>query len=108
MENLKSKIINIGDFVEYQEGSIVSRELVKKNAGNITIFAFEKGESLSTHSAPFDAIVQIIDGKAEITIDNLKHYLKEGELIIMPANIPHGLLAIERFKMILTLIKSEK
>ncbi|MDR3063318.1 MAG: cupin domain-containing protein [Methanobrevibacter sp.] len=108
MENLKSKIINIGNFVEYQEGSIVSRELVKKNAGNITIFAFEKGESLSTHSAPFDAIVQIIDGKAEITIDDFKHCLKEGELIIMPANIPHGLLAIERFKMILTLIKSEK
>jgi quercetin dioxygenase-like cupin family protein len=108
MENLKSKIININEFVEYQEGSIVSRELVKKDAGNITIFAFEKGESLSTHSAPFDAMIQIIDGKAEITIDNVKYNLKEGELIIMPANIPHGLVAIERFKMILTLVKSEK
>ncbi|MDR0911248.1 MAG: cupin domain-containing protein [Methanobrevibacter sp.] len=108
MEDLRSEIINIKEFVSYQDGAIVSRELIKKEAGNVTIFAFDKGESLSTHSAPFDAMVEIIDGEAKITIDNVDYYLKEGELIIMPANIPHGLVAIEQFKMILTLIKSEK
>ena len=105
--NMISEVITINDLLDYQEKSVVSRELVKKEAGTLTIFAFDKGEGLSTHSAPFDAVVQVIDGKAKITIDGVDNIVEKGQMIIMPANIPHGLVAIEAFKMILTMIKSE-
>ncbi|MGZ7068880.1 MAG: cupin domain-containing protein, partial [Methanobacterium sp.] len=91
---------------EYQDGSVVSREIIKKDTGTVTIFAFDKGEGLSEHTAPFDAMVQIVDGKAEITISGKKNVLEKGDMIIMPANDPHALTALEKYKMILTMIRS--
>jgi quercetin dioxygenase-like cupin family protein len=108
MEDIKSKPIKIDNLAEYQDESVVSREIIKKEVGTVTIFAFDKGQGLSEHSAPFDAMVQIVDGVAEITISGNKNIVKKGELIIMPANEPHALFANEPFKMILTMIKSEK
>ncbi|MFA4854164.1 MAG: cupin domain-containing protein [Candidatus Omnitrophota bacterium] len=94
------------NMIDYQDGSIVSKELIKKDKGTVTLFAFDKGQGLSEHIAPFDAFVYIIDGKAEITIDGKIHSLAEGETIIMPANKPHSLKAVERFKMLLVMIKA--
>jgi len=108
MDNLKGKAIEIDSLAEYQEESVVSREIIKKEVGTVTIFAFDKGQGLSEHSAPFDAMVQIVDGEAEITISGNVNIVKKGELIIMPANEPHALAAIKPFKMILTMIRSEK
>ena len=79
--------------------------MVKNNSGNLTLFSFDKGQGLSQHTAPFDAVVQILDGEAEVVLDGVPHLLKEGETIIMPANVPHALNAVERFKMLLTMIK---
>ena len=106
MDDLKAKTINIGNLIDYQEGAVVSREIIKKETGTVTIFAFDKGEGLSEHSAPFDAMVQVIEGEALITIDGKENTVKAGEMIIMPANIPHALHAVENYKMILTMIKS--
>ena len=92
--------------VEYASGSVVSRTIVKNPTGTITLFAFDEGEGLSEHSAPFDAVVQLLDGKAEVTIGGDPHILEAGLSIILPANIPHALRAVERFKMMLTMIKS--
>ncbi len=92
--------------VDYQDGSVVSKELIKKDKGTVTLFAFDKGQGLSEHTAPFDALVYIIDGKAEITIDGKVHFLAAGETIIMPANKPHSLKAVECFKMLLVMIKA--
>ena len=92
MEDLKSKALDISDLVKYEKDSVVSREVIKKDLGTVTFFAFDKGQGLSEHSAPFDAMVQIIDGEAEITISGVKHTVKKGEMIIMPANEPHALL----------------
>lgn len=103
---LKAKVLKVVDLLEYQEGSVVSREIIRKETGTVTIFAFEKGEGLSEHTAPFDAMVQVIDGKAEIIISGKSNMVSEGEMIIMPANDPHALIAVERFKMILTMIRS--
>jgi quercetin dioxygenase-like cupin family protein len=105
-EELKSKILKAENLIEYQTGAVVSKEILRKSTGTMTIFAFDKGEGLSEHTAPFDAIVQVIDGKAEITISGNKNILEKGDMIIMPANEPHSLLAIERYKMILTMIRS--
>ena len=107
MENdLKSIAIEIDSLAEYQSESVVSREIIKKDTGTVTMFAFDKGQGLSEHSAPFDAMVQIIDGEAEITIAGEGNTVSKGEMIIMPADIPHALQAEnEPFKMILTLIK---
>jgi quercetin dioxygenase-like cupin family protein len=105
-EDLKSKTFTIEDLINYQEGSVVSREIVKKETGTVTIFAFDKGEGLSEHSAPFDAMVQIVDGTALITIGGEKNTVRKGEMIIMPANVPHALHALEKYKMILTMIRS--
>lgn len=91
--------------VEYSSGGIVSKNVLKRLTGNISLFAFDKGEGLSEHTAPFDAIVQVIEGKARIIIGGNPHDLVAGETIIMPANIPHALQATERFKMVLTMIK---
>ena len=105
-EELKAKPFRAEDLIEYQEGAVVSKEIIRKSTGTVTIFAFEKGEELSEHNAPFDAIVQIIDGKAEISISGNKNILEKGDIIIMPANEPHALRALERFKMILMMIRS--
>lgn len=94
------------DLVQYQDDSIVSRTLIDKETGTVTAFAFDKGQGLSEHTAPFDAMVQIIDGEAEILIEDKKYIVKAGEIIIMPANKPHALDANEKFKMILTMIRT--
>lgn len=106
MDDIKAKSLKINDLIDYQKNSVVSREIIKKDTGTITIFAFDKGEGLSEHSAPFDAMVQIIEGKAEITISGKSNILEKGDMIIMPANDPHALKALEQYKMILTMIKS--
>lgn len=92
--------------VQYAEKAVVSKHILKKETGNISLFAFDKGEGLSEHTAPFDALVHIIDGKADIIIDSKSNILEAGETIIMPADIPHALKAVEKFKMVLTMIKS--
>ena len=92
--------------VQYQEGSVVSREILKKGTGGVTVFAFDAGQGLSEHTAPFDALVQVVDGTAEIQIAGKPHTVKAGELILMPANQPHALKALGRFKMVLTMIRS--
>ncbi len=94
------------ELVSYQDGAIVSREILKKPAGSVTVFAFDEGQGLSEHTAPFDALVQVLEGEAEITISGKPHHLQHGGLILMPANRPHALKAIKRFKMILTMIRS--
>lgn len=94
------------DSIEYAGGSVVSKTIVKKPAGNITLFAFDKGEGLAEHSSPHEALVQLLDGKAEITIGGTSYNLQTGQGIILPANIPHSLKANEKFKMMLTMIKS--
>ncbi len=99
-------VINLTNDLVYQDSSVVSKALLKKPSGNITVFAFDKGELLSPHSAPFDALVHVIDGTAEITIGGDVHNLSAGEVIIMPANITHGVKAIERFKMMLVMLKN--
>jgi quercetin dioxygenase-like cupin family protein len=106
MEDLKSKVLKMEELIDYQEGSVVSREIIRKDTGTVTIFAFDKGEGLSEHTAPFDAMVQIVDGKAEITISGNKNILEKGDMIIMPANEPHALTALEKYKMVLTMIRS--
>ena len=94
------------DLVDYQDGSIVSREIVKKPTGNVTIFAFDEGQGLSEHTAPFDALVHVLEGEAEVSIAGKLHRLQSDEMILMPANQPHALKALKRFKMILTMIRS--
>ena len=91
--------------VEVATGSIVSRQLIYNPAGNITLFAFDEGQQLSEHTAPFDAVINILEGEARITIDRVKHKVVAGEMIIMPANIPHAVFATKKFKMMLTMIK---
>ena len=103
-ESLTARVLDPKDLIAYQDGSVVSRMIVYKKSGTITLFAFDAGEGLSEHTAPFDAIASIIDGEAEITIDKSEFVVKEGQMIIMPANIPHALKAGKRFRMILTMI----
>ncbi len=106
MEELISRVLKVEDLIDYQDGSVVSREIIRKETGTVTIFAFDKGEGLSEHTAPFDAMVQIVDGKAEIIISGNKNVLEKGDMIIMPANEPHALTALEKYKMVLTMIRS--
>lgn len=96
----------ISDLIEYQKDSVVSKTLIKKEKGTITIFAFDKGQGLSEHTAPFDALVQVVDGKADILLNGKSNIVSEGEMIIMPVNVPHALKAIEKFKMMLVMIKA--
>lgn len=103
--DLHAGILNMGKMIEYADQGIVSKQIIKNEAGNITLFSFDKGQSLSEHTAPFDALVQILDGRAQIYIDKKSFILGIGEAIIMPANTPHALNAVERFKMLLTMIK---
>ena len=107
-DDIKAKALTVEELVDYQDETVVSREVIKKELGTVTFFAFDKGQGLSEHSAPFDAMVQIIDGEAEITISGNKNVVKKGEMIIMPANEPHALQAVNMlYKMILTMIKSD-
>ena len=99
-------ISNMKTLVDYQVGSIVSREIIKKPTGSVTLFAFDRDQGLSEHTAPFDALVCILDGEAEITISGNSHHLREGDMITMPAGQPHALKALERFKMMLIMIRS--
>jgi quercetin dioxygenase-like cupin family protein len=94
------------ELVQYQAGSVVSRALVNEKAGTVTLFAFGEGEGLSEHTAPFDALVHILEGEAEVVISGKPLRLKQGEMVIMPANEPHALKALTRFKMLLTMIRS--
>jgi quercetin dioxygenase-like cupin family protein len=94
------------DLVGYQENSIVSRTILEKNTGTVTLFAFDKGQGLSEHTAPFDALVHLLDGEAEITLSGKAIRLKEGEMVVMPANQSHALRAVEKFKMMLIMIRS--
>ena len=97
--------LGLDGLVAYQEGSVVSRTVINKSAGTITLFAFDKGQSLSEHTAPFDALVQVIDGRVEIRISGAPYVLKKGEIIIMPGGQPHAVTALEKFKMMLVMIK---
>ncbi len=101
------KPFNLGKNVDYADGSVVSKTLLKKHFGNITLFAFDQGQGLSEHTAPFDAVVQILDGSAEITIGGEPQTVAAGEMVIMPANIPHAIQAEEKFKMLLAMIRGE-
>lgn len=102
---LKGKIIRPAELVDYSRDSIVSKTLVDRKAGTITLFAFDRGQGLSEHVAPYDAVVQILDGEALIIIVGKKMYVKSGGMIIMPANIPHALKAEQKFKMLLIMIR---
>lgn len=93
--------------VDYQSGTVVSRTIIERNTGTVTLFAFDKDQGLSEHTAPFDALVYIIDGEADITISGQTIRMKAGEVVIMPANKPHALKAVERFKMMLVMIKGD-
>ena len=105
-EALESQVLRLSNLVDYQEGSIVSREIVRKDTGTVTLFAFDQGQGLSEHTAPFDALVCLLDGQAEITISGRPFRLETGEMIIMPAHEPHTLKAPRRFKMMLLMIRS--
>ncbi len=96
----------LAGLVEYQPGAVVSRTIIEKETGTVTLFAFDRGQALSEHTAPFDALVQVLDGEAEITISGRPFRLGPGEFIVMPADQPHALKAGERFKMLLTMIRS--
>jgi len=103
---LGAQVTKTADYVNYQDGAVVSREIVKKSSGGVTLFAFDEGQGLSEHTAPFDALVQVLEGEAEIMVAGHTHRVLGGEMIMMPANQPHALKAITRFKMMLTLIKN--
>ena len=92
--------------ISYADKAVVSKHILKKKTGNISLFAFDKGEGLSEHTTPFDALVMVVNGTAEIIIDGASHLLQSGDSIVMPANIPHALKAVEKFKMVLTMIRS--
>jgi|SRR5699024_593063 Uncharacterized conserved protein, contains double-stranded beta-helix domain len=101
----KGTVFRLASLVEYSEGGVISKQLIKNPAGNITLFSFDKGEGLSEHRAPFDALVQVLEGTADISVNGNLFTVKAGESIVFPANAPHALTATERFKMLLTMIK---
>jgi quercetin dioxygenase-like cupin family protein len=100
------KVLSAAEQVAYQDGAIVSREIVRGKTGTVTLFAFDQGQGLSEHTAPFDALVQVFDGEAEITIAGKPLRVEAGELVVMPAGKPHALSAVKRFKMMLVMIRS--
>jgi quercetin dioxygenase-like cupin family protein len=104
-DKLLAKAFNLSDLLKYQADAVVSQEIVKKDTGTVTLFAFDKGQGLSEHTAPFDALVYIVDGRAEITISGKPLIVKKGGIIIMPADKPHALKAVQKFKMLLVMIK---
>ena len=100
-----AQVAKIAEFVNYQDDAVVSREIVRKPTGSVTLFAFDEGQGLSEHTAPFDALVQVLEGGAEIIVSGQTHQVRGGEMILLPAGQPHALKAIERFKMMLTMIR---
>lgn len=106
IKSIIAQVVKLSELVNYQDGSIVSKEIMKGEKGTVTLFAFDKGQALSEHTAPFDALVYNLDGKAEVIIEGQTHLLGAGEAVIMPANKPHALKAVERFKMLLVMIRS--
>lgn len=102
----KSEILNLTSLAKYQTGAVVSRQITKAEGGNVTLFAFDEGQELSEHTAPFDALVHVLEGEAEIKISGKPSLLKAGEAIIMPANQPHAVKAEKKLKMLLTMIKA--
>jgi quercetin dioxygenase-like cupin family protein len=103
---LNTQVIELAALIDYQNSAVVSREIIKQKTGTVTVFAFDEGQGLSEHTAPFDALVYLLDGEAEITISGKPFHVKQGEMIIMPANEPHALKAIQKFKMLLIMIRS--
>ena len=101
-----NQVLRVVDLVSYQNGGIVSRQLVKKTAGNVTVFAFDAGQELTEHTSPFEALIEVVDGEATITIAGQPHTVRQGEMIVLPANVPHAVKAEKRFKMLLTMIRS--
>lgn len=106
IKTLESQPAKLIDLVNYQDCSVVSREIINKKTGTVTVFTFDEGQGLSEHTAPFDAVVYLLEGEVEIVISGRPLRLKEGEIVIMPANQPHALKAIKKFKMMLTMIRS--
>jgi quercetin dioxygenase-like cupin family protein len=104
--DLRARELDLTTLVDYQSGSVVSREIISRKTGSVTLFAFDRGQGLREHTTPFEALVQVIEGEAEITISGLSHRVRAGQMIIMPANEPHALKAAERFKMMLVMIRS--
>jgi len=102
----KSEILHLAELVTYQDGSVVSRQITKADSGNVTLFAFDRDQELSEHTAPFDALAHILDGRAEVKISGKAFHLEMGDAIIMPANEPHALKAVTPFKMLLTMIRN--
>jgi len=105
-KNLRGQVVNLAELVAYQEGSVVSRTIIDTKTGTVTLFAFDQEQGLSEHTAPFDALVYILDGEAEISISGKSSTVRAGEMLIMPANDPHALRAEQRFKMLLVMIRS--
>ncbi len=105
-EDLRGKVLKAGDLVGYDKGAVVSRTIIEKKSGTVTIFSFDEGQGLSEHTAPFDAMAEILDGEAEITIAGKPNKVRAGEFIIMPAGEPHALKAVKKFKMALLMIRS--
>jgi quercetin dioxygenase-like cupin family protein len=105
---IMSIAINAAEFIEYSNGSVVSKQIIKKDTGTITLFAFDKDQPLSEHTAPFDAFVQVVDGKGEFVIDGKPVIVSRDEFIILPANIRHAVNAVEKFKMLIIMIKESK
>jgi quercetin dioxygenase-like cupin family protein len=105
-KQLIAKASNLANLIEYQEGSVVSRTILDKKTGTITLFAFDQNQGLSEHTAPYDALVYVLEGEVDVTISGRQIRLKQGEMTIMPANQPHALSAVTRFKMLLIMIKS--
>jgi quercetin dioxygenase-like cupin family protein len=103
----KGEPFNLGNHVDYADGSVVSKTLIKKEIGTITLFAFDQGQGLSEHTAPFDAVVYILDGEADITIGGQPRTVRNGQMLIMPANVSHALQAKEKFKMLLVMIRGD-
>jgi len=102
----KAQKLTLVELVAYQEGSVVSRQITKAEAGNVTLFAFDAGQELSEHTAPYDALVHVLEGEAEVRLSGEPYLLGAGEAIIMPANQPHALRATQKFKMLLTMIRA--
>lgn len=108
MTDLKGRALNLKDEIAYADGAVISKTILKKETGNITLFSFDTGQGLSEHTSPFDAVVQVVEGQGAFIIDGEMKVVKEGELIIMPAHIPHDVQAADQpFKMLLTMIRSE-
>ncbi len=105
-ENLAAQVLHTAELVSYQADAVVSRTLINQKTGTVTLFAFDAGQGLSEHTAPYDALVQVLDGETEISINGQPHHLRAGDAIIMPANEPHAVQALTKFKMMLTMIRS--